>query len=289
MHLNTGYKTYLFTFKKDGVRIVCPIIERDFKGYKDIAKPFGFSGFVGTSKHSKFSTHWKEFSRKQGYITGYPGLCSVFDFSDLFDPLEVFQNTNVFILDLQPPVNRILQKMSAGRRRQFNNWDEVISNFIYDRSELKNFFHDEYDNFLDRIGASSHYYLSSETISYLFTLENVVVVGAKQNGRIVSAYFFGITPYMATCIYVLSLPEGRHYSAPLIWFAAKELKNHCIPFLNLGGASGGLAEFKRRFGTQKKPLLSLKQVYRPKIYKEHCKKVNADPNDVNGFFPPYRK
>lgn len=289
MHLTTGDKTFLYTFEKDGVRIVCPIIEREIEGYTDIAKPFGFSGFVGTDKHPEFSKHWKEFALERGYISGYPGLSPVFDYSDLFDSSEVSQYNNCFILDLQPSIYKILRNMSAGRREQFNNWDELKEYFVYDRSEIENFYHENYSGFLKRVGAAAYYYHSPETISYLFNLENSVVVGAEENGKIVSAYLFLFTEYMATGLYVLSLPEGRHHSAPIIWEAVNELRRRGIPFLNMGGASGSLAEFKRRFGAKKTALLSLKQIYRRDIYDELCEKVEANPNDNTGYFPPYRK
>lgn len=289
MYLTTENKTFLYTFEKDGVRIVCPIIEREFEGYTDITKPFGFSGFVGMETHPEFSKYWREFTLDRGYVTGYPGLSPVFDYSGLFDSSEVSHYNNCFILDLQPSIYRILRNMSASRREQFNNWEELKKYFVYDRSELENFFHENYSDFLKRVGAAPYYFLSSETISYIFALENSVAVGAKENGKIVSAYLFLYTKYMATGLYVLSLPEGRHHSAPIIWDAAKELRRRRIPFLNMGGASGSLAEFKRRFGAKKTPLLSLKQIYKRDIYEKLCKTVDANPNDSNGYFPPYRK
>ena len=43
MHLTSGLKTYLYSFERDPIRIVCPFAQREFDGYVDIVKPYGFS------------------------------------------------------------------------------------------------------------------------------------------------------------------------------------------------------------------------------------------------------
>jgi len=289
MHLTTGYPTYLYCFEKNGARIVSPIIEKEFSGYKDISKPFGFSGFIGNYSNKDFSTEWEKFVAGKGYVSGYLGLHPVFDKSSLFDSSEIVQYNNAYVIDLRPDINEILAKMARKRRQQFNNWHEVSSNLTENLSELERFFLNNYEDFLRRKNAKSFYFFSPETISYLFSLDNIIVVGAKESGKLVAATFFAYTNYIGDGLYHLSIPGAEKYSAPLIWYGAMQLISLGIPALNLGGGFKGIAKFKKRFGTKIYPLKAVKQIYRKDIYNSLCKEVNIDPNDDEGFFPAYRK
>jgi len=96
---------------------------------------------------------------------------------------------------------------------------------------------------------------------------------------------------MGDYLFGISLPDGRNQSTALLWYGVNYLKSLAIPAINLGGSgsSGGPGEFKRRFGSKVLPLRCLKQVYRPEIYEMLCRQVNADPNDMTGYFPAYRR
>jgi lipid II:glycine glycyltransferase (peptidoglycan interpeptide bridge formation enzyme) len=89
----------------------------------------------------------------------------------------------------------------------------------------------------------------------------------------------------------ISLPEGRAFSAALLWRGAIELARRGVPQLNLGGGvtrGDGIAEFKERFGAQRIPLYSLKQVYDRDAYRELCHAAGTDPDARAGFFPSFR-
>ena len=87
----------------------------------------------------------------------------------------------------------------------------------------------------------------------------------------------------------MSLPEGRDLTPYLIWYAVTYLKSLGIPLLNLGGGGGGIGESKRRYGGTQHPLRCIKQVYRPALYSRLCGERGADPTDLTGYFPAYRK
>lgn len=289
-YLTTGHKTFLYSFEKNNrVRMICPIVEREYSGYTDISKPFGFSGFVGNDADNEFANEWKHFVSEKGYVSGYLGLHPVFDYSDLFDSSEVYHYNNVFVLDLRPEIDVILGRMARKRRKQLKKWAENTVQFTENRSELEAFFHENYDNFLHRKKAKSFYFFSPETISYLFSLENIIVVGVKESGRLVAASFFAHTRYIGDALYHLSLPGAEDYSAPLIWYGAIKLKSIGIPALNLGGGFNGIAKFKKRFGTNLLPLMAVKQIYMKNIYDTLCKEIDADPKNLDGYFPAYRK
>ena len=83
-----------------------------------------------------------------------------------------------------------------------------------------------------------------------------------------------------------------HHSTHLLWSAAHRLRGLGVPSLNLGGgvAEGdSLARFKERFGARKLPLTALKQVYDRAAYERLCRERGADPDDIEAYFPPYRR
>jgi len=289
MKLTTGNDTYLYSYEKNDTRIICPIVEREFSGHKDITKPFGYSGFTGNKIEPGFSKEWKEFAKSKGYVAGYLGLHPVFCRNELFPSSEVKEYNSAFVLNLKPDLDRILANMARKRRQQFNNWNRVISSFTENRSQLEQFFHDHYDDFLKRKKAKSFYFFSPDTISALFDLDNSFAAGVTESGKLVAATYFAYTKYMGNALYHLSLPGSEHYSAPLLWYGARKLKSLGIPAVNYGGGFDGIAKFKKRFGTKRYPLKAVKQVYREDIYQSLCDEMNEDPNDRDGYFPAYRK
>jgi hypothetical protein len=293
MQLTTGFKTYLYCFESDNVRIVCPIAEREYGGYIDIIKPSGFSGFVGSGSYPGFSRYWKEFAGQQGYVCGYLGLNPIFDYSAHFEPDETYHyihdQCDVYVLDLTPTEDELFANLSTNRKRQLKSWDRIASDFIFDKSILTDFFLDNYLEFYTSKNALGTYYFSRESFSYLLSLDNVFMVGARNGGQVVAVSVFAYTPDEGEYLFNVSLPEGQHYAASLIWYGVKRLKSLQIPLLNLGGGWDSLAEFKRRFGAHKFSLKVLKQVYNHEIYQKLCRQAKVNPDDMTGYFPAYRR
>jgi hypothetical protein len=287
MHLTTGLRTYLYSFEKDDIRIVCPVAEREFDGYVDLVKPFGFSGFVGNKDCHDFSVHWRQFVNERGYICGYLGMNPLFDYSSHFDKGDIFWYNTVYVLDLTMTDAELFAKLSTNRKRQLKNWDEISSKLVFDKPRLREFFFRNYFDFLRRKNASTVYFFSPETLSYLFDLDNVILVGAEDSGRLTAISVFTYTADAGEYLFNVSVPEGRQHAAALVWYAVQYFKSLRIPIINLGGSSS--AEFKRRFGSRELPLKCLKQVYQSEVYRMLCHEANADPQDMTGYFPAYRK
>src|SRR6185437_9001310 len=74
MYLTHKLPSYLYCFEHGGVRIICPFIVRPFRGYVDIATPYGFSGFAGNADYPDLPLYWNEFVRSRGYISAFVTL-----------------------------------------------------------------------------------------------------------------------------------------------------------------------------------------------------------------------
>lgn len=289
VQLDSGDKTFLYLFEKDGIKICCPLTERDFNGSTDIAKPFGISGFTGNGLHPDFYETWMEFINSKGYLTCYSGVNPFFGRKEWFPSNKIYPHGTIQALDLKPDTETILSNMSQKRRKQFNNWEEVKFCLTMNRNDIKELFIDHYQEFLERKKAASYYFFSTKAIESFFRAEDSVVVGAVEDGKLIAATFFGYTNNIGDALFNLSLPGKNHYSAELIWYAILELKKRGVPLLNMGGGGGGIAEFKRRFGAYNVPLLSLKEVYNKP---EYSRLVGSEKNcldNFEGFFPAYRK
>jgi hypothetical protein len=290
--LTTGFDTYLYCFETKNVRIVCPIAEREFAGYTDIVTPYGFSGFIGNADYPEFTRYWDDFAKEQDYVSGYVALNPAFENSTYFRPHEAYRSNSLYFLDLTLSLDELFANLDRNRKRQLRDWEVTSSNFVFDRGALTDFFLTNYPKFIRRVNASPANYFSRETLATLCELDNVFVVGAGEPERIEAVYLFAYTPYASDCLFNVALPEGRHHTTTLLWCGIHYLKSRKIPLLNLGGGvreNDSIAKAKQRFGGRREPFRCLKQVYRPDIYEELCRRVGADPIEMTGYFPAYRE
>jgi hypothetical protein len=291
MHLSTGFATYLYCFEAEGVRIVCPIAEREFDGHIDIVTPYGFSGFVGNENYPSFPRYWREFAANRHYVCGYIGLNPLFENKTYLQADELYSYKNIYVLDLGLSHDELFSRLSTNRKRQLKRCKETSEKLVLDKNSLTKFFLDNYSEFFDRKGAAPVYDFSAVTFESLFALNNVVMVGAGRPERIEASTVFAYSPHVADFLFNISLPEGRPYSAALLWYGVNYFKSIGVPLLNLGGGvrtNDSLAEFKERFGGIRLALSCLKQVYNPRVYAELCARTGADPKDRLGYFPAYR-
>jgi len=291
MHLTTGFNTFLYCVEAENHRVVCPFAERTFQGYTDIVTPYGFSGFVGCGDYSRFRQHFADFVKERGYVCGFIGLNPILGNDTYCVQGETFQHNSIYVLDLTLSDNELYTNLSTNRKRQLRDWGDICSRTVVERGPLIDFFLTNYSQFLRTKRASSVYNFSTETLSLLLTLKNVLLVGAQGAKGVEAVSVFAFTPYVGDFLFNVSLPQGRHHSAALLWYGLNHLKGLQIPLLNLGGGiseDDGVAKFKQRFGGKRLALKYLKQVYRPKVYAELCRRVNADHTNTVGYFPAYR-
>ena len=289
MRLTTGFTSYLYCFETGNVRIICPIAEREFEGHVDIVTPYGFSGFVGNGPCLQFPFYWSEFVKERGYVCGYIALNPIFETDAYFNSNETYRSNTLYFLDLTRGIEELRSNLDRNRKRELKDFDKTT--FILDRNALTNFFVENYHVFLRRVQASAASYFTTETLTSLCRLNNVIMVGAGTVEKIEAVYIFAHTRYAADCLFNVATPEGRHYATLLLWWGVNYLKSKHIALLNLGGGvreNDSIARSKEFFGPIKLPFRALKQVYQPKIYEELCRRRGADPADKTGYFPGYR-
>jgi hypothetical protein len=292
MHLTTKQSTFLYLFESEGAKVVCPISEREFKGFTDIVTPYGFSGFAGNKEVPGFEKYWKRFVKEKGYVCGYIGLNPILKHGGYVDPTETTSYNTLFVLNLQLSIEQLFAKLSSNRKRQLKDFKENTAFFTTDKGILKQFFLSQYHNFFSRKEASAVYNFSMDTLSFLADLDNVLMVGRFMDNQLQAISVFAYTPYMADYLFSISLPECQHHAAPLIWYAVDYLKSKQIPLLNLGGgvkAGDSIAQFKQRFGPDLYPLQAAKQIYDYPNYQMLCLQVREECNEKEGYFPAYRK
>ncbi|TVR75844.1 MAG: hypothetical protein EA412_14725 [Chitinophagaceae bacterium] len=289
MSLSTGYDTYLYVFETDGNRIVCPIAERSFRGHIDILTPYGFSGFVGKVSHPDFLQYWKQEAAARNYVCGYIGLNPILYDLNCYKPNEAYVYNCLYAIDLRLELDELFARLSTNRKRQLRAAGNNCK-IIFERTRLLDFLLKHYADFFKRKGASTVYQFTPETIIELANMNNVILFGAEGKTGLEEVIMLAFTPYIGEYLLGISSNDARRHSVTLLWNAVKLLKTQGVEWFNLGGGvrpGDGVAQFKERFGGDIFPLKSLKQIYSKNLFGQLCKEVNADPNMLSGYFPPY--
>ncbi len=292
MAATSGHRTFLYGYRDGHTRIVCPLSERSWQGAVDIVTPYGFSGFAGNGDCPGFPQAFYSFARERGYVCGYIGLNPLFRNRTYFEPGDVHRYNTLYVMDLSMSMSDLFANLSAGRKQQLRNWDAVRADLFEDRERTAKFLIENLSKFFAEKGAASVYAFSDETLSRLFSSENVILLGAQRGGEVLAVSVFAHTLYAGDYMFNISKPGGRGFAAALVWFGARRLKRLGVPKLNLGGGiseNDGVAKFKMRFGGARPGLECLKQVYIPEIYQSLCREAGLDPQDRTGYFPAYRQ
>jgi hypothetical protein len=291
MSLTTGYKTFLYLFENDGIKITCPLSERHYNGRTDIVTPYGFSGFAGNKNYPDFKNYWNEFVKEKKYVCGYISLNPLTENATYYEQEDSFKSTQLYFMNLKLSLTELFENLDTNRRKQIVNFKKAESEFIYDTEEIRRFLTENYIDFLKRINASKANYFTRETLEYICSLENVYMVGAGSHGKTEAVYIFAYTEFEGTCLFNVALPEGRIYSPLLLWSGLKFFRRRKIPVMNLGGGlkeDDNVAMSKERFGAYKLPLINLKQIYDPAVYHMLCSEKGKESVNRQGYFPAYR-
>jgi hypothetical protein len=291
MWLTTKHPTFLYEFESDGTRIVCPVAERHYAGQIDIVTPFGFSGFASIGQSTEFSQSWLRFAREREWVCGYIGLNPLLECVAHYPPADLYQENELYYLDLSLGEAELYRRLSKGRKRQIRRWNWPANWLCTDREALIDFIIAQSDDFFRSRGASSVYTFAPATWRSFLPLQNVEILGATNAGRIIAVMVIVHSTTIADAVFNISLPEGRDAQAPLLWEAALRLRTRGISILNVGGGirrGDSVAQAKSYYGARVLPLRCLKQVYNPDRFAELCRIAGVDPSERVGYFPPYR-
>lgn len=286
----TRLPTSLYVCRWSGGRIVCPLLERSFRGYVDVATPPGFPGPVGTAPFPNFAAEWMSFARRRGWVSGYIGLDPTLTDEALASSADAFHHNDIYVLDLSAGEARLASQLSRNRRRQLRRHDEL--RLVFAREPIETFLVERLGPFWDARGASPASRLSEESIRLLCSAEGVRLVAAEIDGGIQAAAAFASTAWSAVSVMLVGTSTGRRLTFHLVWDAVCHYSTGSIAQLNLGGGvrpHDSVAEFKRRFGAKVVPLRALRQVYDEAVYRVLCKRTGHDPSDRSGYFPAYRQ
>lgn len=292
MHLTTEAPTYLYSFERRGKRVVCPFFERTYDGMIDIVTPYGFSGFAGDLPYEEFGVNWNALTSARSYVCGFLQLHPILQGEGWFPELELHEYNDVFVLDLTQSLDELYEALSTNRKRQLREWGRLEASLTHDRDEWAAFVISQYQQFYAVTNASDAYHFSPETFRVLIGLDDVLSVGFSTGSGLEAVSIFARGSSVGEFLFNISVPGGRRHSTALIWYGARALKAMGASVLNLGGGvqrNDALAEYKRRFGGEVRPLRALRQVYDPFAYRNLCLRAGVEPDDNTGYFPPYRR
>jgi hypothetical protein len=288
MFLTTGSPTFLYQYAQGTVRIICPLAERSFQGYKDIYTPFGFSGFSGTADCEGFKHEWYKFARSRDWVCGYINLHPLLTRRSYWDQRELFEQNDLFFLDLRRSASELWNGISRSRRHQITKSMRECS-LSTDKSALGEFIASNSAAFFRERGAAGNYFFTQATWEQLFDSNNVFALGVKKDGKVVATTVFGFSEHLADALFNVWILNGRESGALLMWEGAVYLKTLGIHYLNMGGGvvrHDTIAQAKRLYGASVLPHCALKQVYNDAQFRELCQLRRVEPNRV-GYFPPY--
>ena len=151
MHLTHKLPSYLYCFEHAGVRIICPFIERPFRGFVDIATPYGFSGFAGNAEYPDLPFYWNEFVRSRGYISAFVTLHPLFYRPGYTRTEETHELKGLYTLDTMLESNLFLGKCTKSRRQDIHKWQTGGEfTLVTDKKLIAQFVLDNYRDFFRR-------------------------------------------------------------------------------------------------------------------------------------------
>ena len=288
MQFTTGLATFLYVHQQNDTRIVCALSERCFEGSKDVVTPSGISGFASNGTIPEFPKQWRAFARRQGYVCGYIALNPLFENAAHYGRLH--ELNTLYHLDLSLGATELLRRADRSRRRLVHDWQRSGNVYITDRVALTAFLVAHHRNFMRRAGATAGNFFNEGTLRSISAAPEVDMVGAGTNGVIEAVYVFARTPWVGDCLFNVSTPAGKVFTTALLWWGVERYSQLGVPYLNLGAGArpnDNITRTKLMFRPERRTLHCLKEVYRRQDYERQCRLVLADPDDNEGFFPPF--
>lgn len=266
--------------------MVLPFFERRWHWATDICTWLSVSGARLWGDPGPALTLWREHARACGWVCGY---IQVEPDSLKSDVPGLTAGNTVLMMDLNAPdvLARASRTIDRAIRRAIGREVRLEE----ERPLLAEALVRLYPPAMIRLGASTAYMLSAETLRALALSPDALVLGAALGNELHAVTVFPTSHGNAESFLTASSEEGRELSA---WLYAKffeRLESMGVRRLNLGGgvrSGDGVFQFKARFGGTPRPLGVLRQVYDPAAYATLCTQAGVSPAYAGGWFPAYR-
>jgi hypothetical protein len=293
-NVNTGAPVFLYVAHGPTGKVVCPLMEREWRSSGDFTTPIGFSGLAASTGALpvSFPERWAASLRRKGavcvYLAQHPLYAPVW-LKD--EKSEESVAGTLFLLDLTRPPQQWLHGIDENRRRSIRSWERAGNRWVRDRALLTEFVVEHHAGFMRSVGASAASFYSDAALRLLCGDPWVELVGALDNQGIHTAAGFGSTPWGAELLFHISVRDGRIHTAALMWWAVRYYYGS-VPLINLGGTpreNDTLAAAKRRYRPRELPFRRLKQVLDQSLYEKFCAEARVAADDFSGYFPAYRR
>jgi hypothetical protein len=289
--VNTGNPVYLYVAREDEHIVLCPLMERQWQGYRDYTTPVGFSGFAASLKDfpERFIQRWSAALRDRGAICAYLAQHPLF--APVSPAIGKPEGSTLFVIDLAAPSIEWLKQIDENRRRSIRAWEDMGSPWIRDRPQLTRFVVEHHSAAMKSFNASAASYYSNEALQLLCDDPHVEMVGAADQDGLCSVAAFGSGGWGSELMFHISIRGGRSYTAALMWWAVRHFHGR-VPAINLGGTpreNDTLAAAKRRYRPRELILRKLKAVIDQPLYERLCQDAKVRADDHSGYFPAYRQ
>ena len=115
-------------------------------------------------------------------------------------------------LDLTLSSDQLFANLHTNRKRQLRNWDETLSGLVLDKPAVRDFFINNYSNFIRTKKHQYFYDFSDDTLSFLTSLDNGLVIGAPDAKQLEAVWSFlhsGCGGILYQCVIARRTPSRR--------------------------------------------------------------------------------
>jgi hypothetical protein len=286
----------------DGGSILVPLVRRELDGGRwDAVSPYGYAGpslAVGTSMPNELLSAAAECLRDAGCVSWFLRLHPLLDTWVAPSP-GLMSHGEVVFIDLTLDVEAFLAGLRKGHRTDIRRGE---ADGIHVRAgdhgaDLATFVGLHRGTMVQRDASDYHRFgpayfaelsdgLGDDLVVLLAEFEGQVVAGAlftvAPSSGIVGYHLAGSVPYPPRGATKLLIAEGRRIGR----------ERGCTRLLlggGLGSAEDALFAFKAGFSPDRQRFRTLRLVLDPEEYARRCAAVGADPDDLSGFFPGYRR
>jgi hypothetical protein len=264
--------------------LTMPFVERIWGETIDITTTTTVSGASWSAPDSVVLDQWRRYARSREWVAGYVQLHPETDLSHVPD---AHPGNSVFMIDLRD--GDLLAGASTIVRRKLKRAASAGAQLSEDRRLLEEAVVRLYPETMLRVQARDNYGYSEQTLRRWFHDPESLVVGARASAGVEACALFLVRDDQAEYHLGASSDEGRALQAWLLHAGMLRLREMGVRVLNLGGgvrSGDGLSQFKAKFGGQQRVLHSVRQIYRPDVYRRLTEDAAVSTGET--WFPAYR-